>query len=98
MTLEERIELHEQWLRSMESNQTQFVANMATLDRRLNELSRIVVTLGQNKTVLFTAMANFSSGMDDLRAEMKALAEQHRKLEDTVDRYIRYRGNGKQEN
>ena len=36
MTPEERMEYHEQWLRSMESNQAQFAENMGHLTEKLN--------------------------------------------------------------
>ena len=112
MTLAERIELHEEWLRSMESNHAQFAADMAVLDRRLDLLSQIVVTQGQNLNAVTIALASLTTRVDglaaslesltarvdDLAAEVKAGAEQHRKLEETVERYIRYRGNGRPEN
>ena len=105
MTIEERIELHDQWLLSMESNQSQMSASLSETVRTLGELTRkhdrfteLVLTLGQNQSVLFISMAKLSS-------EMEALAEQHRKLEQTVERleqaverYIRFRGNGHSEN
>ncbi len=91
MSLEERVEMHDQWLRSMESNHSQMASSLAELERQLEALTQLVLSLGQNQSVLFSAMARLSS-------EMEALAAQHRKLEETVERYIRFRGNGQPEN
>ncbi len=105
MTIEERVELHDQWLLSMESNQSQMSASLAELARKQDRLTELVLTFGQNQSVLFSSMAR-------LTTEMEALVEQHRKLEQTVERlgqtvgrleqtverYIRFRGNGHSEN
>ena len=84
MTLEERIELHDQWLRSMESNQSQFAASLAALDGMMestqDQINQITGILGQ------------------VVQHMAALAEEHRKLAETVDRYIRFGGDGGQQN
>ena len=91
MTLEERIELHEQWLQAMESNHERFAADLAAIDRRLDQASQIIVSLGQTQAVLFTAMASLNSNLDRLTGEV-------RELRAILDQYIRFRGDGQQKN
>ena len=84
MTLEERIELHEQWLLSMESNHSQFAADLAALGReaqetreQISQITGILAQVVQNQAVL--------------SANLAALTE-------TVNQYIRFRSDGKPEN
>ena len=105
MTPEERLELHEQWLLSMESNHSQMSADLAELKdglielkdvvvdlaRRQDQVSQVMLTLGQNQSVLFMAMASLTGNLDRLTGEV-------RELRDAVDRYIRFRGDGQPQN
>jgi hypothetical protein len=84
MTPEERIESHEQWLHSMESQQAQFAANLVVLERKqeagqdqINQIAGILLRVAQR---------------------MEEIAEAQRKLQEAVDQYIRFRGDGKQTN
>ncbi len=118
MNLEERIELHEQWLLSMESNHSQMAADLATLKdtvastaRQQEQLTGLVVTLGQNQNVLFLSMSSLTTqllqnaanvdrlttNLDRLTTNLDGLTADVRKLEETVDRYIRFGGNGRPE-
>ncbi len=112
MTIEERMEFHDQWLRSLESGHSQVVADLAATDRRLSQLSEILLTLGQNQAALMGALASLTTRVDGLTANVEGLtvklegltakvdsmAEHHLKLEETLERYIRFRGNGGQKN
>ena len=126
MSIEERMEYHEQWLRSLESGHSQIVADLGAIDRRLSQLSEIVVTLGQNQGALMAALASLTTRVDGLTANVEgltanvegltanvealtanvealtakvdSLAEHHLKLERTLERYIRFQGNGGQKN
>lgn len=84
MSIEERIELHEQWLRSMESNHSQISADLAAVTR--------------NQAVFAENQALLAATMVAIAEEWRKLEEAHRRLEETVDRYIRFRGNGQQQN
>ena len=119
MSIEEQMQFHEQWLRSLESGHSQVVADLTAIDRRLSQLSEIVVSLGQNQAVLMTALASLTSRVDGLTATVEgltatvegltvnlgrltakvdSLAEHHLKLQETLERYIRFQGNGGQKN
>ena len=98
MSIEERMEFHDQWLRSLESSHSQIVADLAATDRRLTQLTELVFTLGQNQAALMGALASLTSRVDDLTAKVDRIAEHHLKLEETLERYIRFRGNGGQKN
>ena len=95
MTVEERVEMHEQWLLSMESNQSRFVENLAALGRERQafqqevrqQIDQITVILGQ----VVQHQAILSARMTELAGRVDQLAE-------TVDRYIRFRGDGREQN
>jgi hypothetical protein len=95
MTLEERVEMHEQWLLSMESNHSQFAAQLVEMEReraeferesreKFTQISQILEQVVQHQAILSTRMAE--------------LAEQQRQLAENVNRYIRFRGNGQEPN
>ena len=88
MSIEERIELHEQWLLSMESNQSQFAANLAELERKqeqnqqqINQITEILSVVAQSQVAL-----------------QAATEEAIRRLAETVEQYIRFRGDGRPQN
>jgi chromosome segregation ATPase len=89
MSLEERIELHEQWIRSIESNLSRVSDQQAVFEVHQARLTEAM-------TQLAAALVTLAGRMDTLAGRMDALAEQHRKLVETVERYIRFRGNGRE--
>ena len=88
MTLEERIELHDQWLRSMESNQSQFAAGLAASERRMEAFEEQVTGKINQITEILAQVVQ----------HMAALTARVDKLAETVDHYIRFRGDGQQAN
>ncbi len=82
MTIEERIELHEQWVLSMESKLSRVTDQQALFE--------------VHQTRLAETMTQLAGALVALAGRMDVLAEQHRKLEETVERYIRFRGNGRE--
>ena len=95
MDLEERIELHDQWMRSMESHHSQFAANLAALERKHELLSQIMITLGQNQSVLFQALASLTTTVEETNREHD---RRMKRLEELIERYIRFRGDGQSQN
>ena len=102
MTLEQRIEMHEQWLLSMESNQSQLAASLAALGRNTQAFQEEVrQQFGQITGILEQVVrhqAVLSARMTELAEHQRHLAEQLRQLSETVDRYIRFRGDGREQN
>ncbi len=95
MTPEERIELHDQWLLSMESNHSQFAANLAALERDLQTFKdEAREQMSDIREVLLEVVQHQAN----LSSNVASLAEQLRALKDAVEQYIRFRGNGRQEN
>ncbi len=102
MTPEERIELHDQWLLSMESNHSQFAANLAALEREMQRFREEVgefrdearEQISEIREILLEVVQHQAN----LSSNMATLAEQHRKLEEAVEQYIRFRSNGSQSN
>ena len=86
MTPEERFELHEQWLRSLESNQAQFAENLGRMEGHLANYQKVfaehMVTVAMNQAAFAAALARHTEEMGELR--------------ELVERYIRHRGNGNQ--
>jgi septal ring factor EnvC (AmiA/AmiB activator) len=91
MSLEERIELHEQWLRSMESNQAQFAENLGRLE---GSMSRLEQNLANHQKVFAEQIMALTGGLARLAEEHLKGQERLQRLEDLVERYIRFRGNG----
>ena len=89
MTIEERIELHEQWLHSIESNLSRVVDDLAAVTRNQVTFSDALAVLANNQ-------AGFVAGMAHLTARVNDLAEQHRKLEQALEKYFRLHGNGRE--
>jgi hypothetical protein len=95
MTLEERIERHEQWLSSMESHHAQLAADLGRLEQNLvSHQAAFAMQMG----MFMTALARMTSESDERHRQLQ---EEHLKLEkgpkdlrELVERYIRYRGNG----
>src|SRR5258706_13281431 len=102
MTLEERVEMHEQWLSSMESHHAQLAEDLGRSNERLTRLEKNLVncqaTIAMQMGMLMTALARMTTEFDERH---RKLQEEHLKFEqglkdlrELVDRYIRYRGNG----
>ncbi len=95
MTPEERIELHDQWLLSMESNHSQFAAHLAALERDMERFrDEAREQMSEIREVLLTVVQH----QVNLSSNVASLAEQLRALKEVVEQYIRFRGNGRQEN
>ena len=109
MTFEEQVAYHEQWLRSMESNHNQITADLAAVSRNLEGTTRDLAQVARNQ-VLFTsafaeAMARLAAEQErqarvqaEIQAELKALTERVNSLAETVNLYIRFRGDGNPKN
>jgi len=124
MSPEESIELHEQWLRSMESNQSQFAADLASFHRQMDrmrvefgeQLDRMRVEFGEQldrmraefgeqldrtraafaeqDLVLLRNQGVFMEALARLTTRMEEEAGSLRRLEEIVERYIRFSGDG----
>ena len=91
MTIEERIELREQWLHSIESNHNQIVSDLARTERVQSLMAEQLLAVGQNQALFAANLAALGTEMRELRDYLRALSE-------TVDRYIRFRSNGSESN
>ena len=91
MTIEERIELREQWLHSIESNHNQIVSDLARTERVQSLMAEQLLAVGPNQALFAANLAALSTEMRELRDYLRALSE-------TVDRYIRFRSNGSESN
>ena len=93
MTPEERSEIHDQWLRSMESNHAQLAEDLGRMERHLVNHQKVfaehMVTVAMNQ-------AAFAGSLARVTDENVKLQEEMRELRELVERYIRYRGNGSQ--
>jgi len=74
MTIEERVELHEQWLRSMESNQQQISSDLtrvsANLERVSARLDQVTVGLTARLDQLAGIVNQLAVTLLELRAEV----------------------------
>jgi arginine deiminase len=95
MTLEERVEMHEQWLSSMESHHAQLAEDLGRSNERLTRLEENLVnhqaTIAMQMGMLMTALARMATEFEERHREMQQGLKDLREL---VERYIRYRGNG----
>jgi hypothetical protein len=109
MTLEARVEMHEQWLISMESHHAQLAADLGRSNERLTRLEQSLVnhqkvfaehmaTVAMQMGMFMTALARMTTESDERH---RKLQEEHlefeqglKDLRELVERYIRYRGNG----
>ena len=102
MTFEEQLADHEQWLRSMESNHNQLAADLAAVTRNLAEVTRnqalFTATFAQAMARLTAEQERQAQVRGEFEAGLKALTERVNKLAQTVDRYIRFRGDGTPKN
>ena len=113
MSPEESIELHEQWLRSMESNQSQFAADLASFHRQMDrmrvefgeqldrmraefgeQLDRTRAAFAEQDLVLLRNQGVFMEALARLTTRMEEEAGSLRRLEEIVERYIRFSGDG----
>jgi ABC-type transporter Mla subunit MlaD len=88
------MEDHEQWLRSMESNQSQFAANLAEVNRTLDKVGRRLDTVTET---LATFTASFAQALVQLATRVDDIAEEHLALERLVRDYIRSQRDGGQQ-
>jgi hypothetical protein len=86
MTPEQRFELHEQWLRSMDSNHAQLVEDLDRMAEHLDELKQHLASVQRTFADQIVALA---TGHLQIQQELRDLRE-------AVDRYIRFRGDGNQ--
>ena len=93
MNLEERIELHEQWLSSMESSHFQLAGDLGRLEQHLANIQKV---FADQMVVLAMNQAAFMGSQARLTEDQIKLQQELRDLRDVVDRYIRFRGNGNQ--
>jgi hypothetical protein len=95
MTLEERVEMHEQWLSSMESHHAQLAEDLGRLEQNLVNHQKVfaehMATVTMQMGVFATALARMTTESEERHREMQQGLKELREL---VDRYIRYRGNG----
>ena len=105
MTIEERIELHDQWLLSMESNHSQIAADLAQVTRDLAQVTRDLARVeraqalfAEQMVVVGQGQALFMTNLAALEAQSQKFREELRELRELIDRYIRFRGNGSQAN
>jgi uncharacterized protein YcbX len=100
MDLEERIQMHEQWLSSMESSHVQLVEDLdrvaEELDSLKQHLANVQKTFADQMVVLAMNQAAFMGSQARLTEDQIKLQQELRDLRDVVDRYIRFRGNGNQ--
>ena len=80
MSPEERLEFHEQWLHSLESNQQQIMADVAAVTR--------------NQVIFSEGLVQVVGVMVQVTTSLAAVAEDLRKLKEIVERYIQFRGDG----
>jgi len=102
MTIEEHIELHEQWLRSMESHHVQFVEDLERMKARQDAfeaaMAPYLTTITMNLAAIIESQARSDARHDQIHDQIE---EEHLKLtremvalRDLIERYIRFRGNG----
>ena len=122
MTFEERLQYHEQWLLSMESNHSQISADLAAVvrqqaawaeeqTRQAREQTRLAKEqrrLAEEQRRLAEGQAQLTEALVQLtqvvlrigerqavtEASLAALADQHRRLEELVEQFIRFRSDG----
>ena len=102
MTLEERIELHEQWLQSMESAHAQFVEDLDRSQRRQEafeaSMNQYLTTITMNVAALTENQGRANTRNDEFQAKawqaIEKLSREIASLRDLVERYIRFRANG----
>ncbi len=73
MTPEERFELHEQWLRSMDSNHSQFVEDLALMKQQLVDSQK---TFAAHQKVVAEHMANVAMHMSVLTIALAKFTEE----------------------
>ena len=78
-----------------EERQTALANNQIMIMDTLLDLSRKQI---QFEAELSSFSTEFKSAITSLSGKIEAVAEQHLKLEQTVERYIRLHGNGRTEN
>ena len=90
MSLEERIELHDQWLRSIESNQAQFAENLGRASERLDRIAERMDSVAQRMDRMGQDFANYQNVFNEhmtnvamnLSAFFTALARQSTECEE----------------
>ena len=87
MSPEERLEFHEQWLHSLESNQQQIMADVAAVTR-----NQVILSEGLAQVV--GVLVQVTTSLAAVAEETRTLAEDLRKLKEIVERYIQFRGDG----
>lgn len=102
MTLQERIELHDQWLRSVESNLNQVSADLAAMSRNQEAIVANLAEVTRHQA-LFTAtfaqaLARLTDEEERLARNQAELQGEVRSLAQIVERYIRFRGDGQPQN
>ena len=89
MTPEARLEMHEQWLQSLDSYHHQITEDLAKVAADLSRVERAQAQFAEHMVVVGQNQALFA-------VSLAKLTEEVRELRETVDRYIRSRGDGNQ--
>ncbi len=95
MTFEERLEWHGQWLKAIESNQMEFAAGMVRLERKHEELQE---QFHQSNREFNSKISQITDILLVLSERLDQLRVRVDQLTDTVDRYIRFRGDAQPSN
>ncbi len=96
MSLEERIEFHEQMSRSIESNLHEVVEEQARLAEAQTRQEKAQAQLTEGLVQLTQVVLRLGERQAVTEASLAALADEHRRLEGLIQQYIRFRGDGKQ--
>jgi hypothetical protein len=95
MTLGERVEMHEQWLSSMESHHARLAEDLGRLEHNLANYQK---TFAEHMATVVMQMGAFATALARLTTEVEEghlhLQQEIRELRELVERYIRFRGNG----
>ena len=114
MTIEERVELHDQWLHSMESNHAQLVEDLGRMKERQDAfeaaMSRYLTSITMNLAAVIESEARagarqeqleqahlkLTQDLDTLSQENIRLNREVTALREIMERYIRFRGDGRE--
>jgi len=97
MSIEETVALHNQLIASIESNLDRASADIATLGGRQAELEANQARIVENQALFIENQALMAESMRVLANSLAAVSAEVKSLAQTVDRFIRYRGNGSQQ-
>ncbi len=90
--------MHEQWLRSMESNHAQLVEDLGRVEQHLANHQKVfadhMVTVALNQAAFAGSLARLTEEHIKMEAEHLKTQQEMRELRELIERYIRFRGNG----